>query len=98
MIVLGNGTGSLVEAVALGIPVINIQSRSGFSHNYMPEAGKGVLWDHAVEAKEVTRLVSKFKNFLESDPSRLKKEGEQIKSNLFSAPTDKLIGQAFQLD
>ena len=98
MIVLGNGTGSLVEAIALGIPVINIQSPSEFSHNYMPEEGKGVLWDQAVEAKEVTRLVSRFQNFLESDPSRLKKEGEQIKSNFFSAPTDKLIGQAFQLD
>ena len=98
MIVLGNGTGSLVEAIALGIPVINIQSPSEFSHNYMPEEGKGVLWDQAEEAKEVTRLVSRFQNFLESDPSRLKKEGEQIKSNFFSAPTDKLIGQAFQLD
>ena len=98
MIVLCNGTGSLVEAIALGIPVISIKSRSEFSHNYMPEAGKGVLWDQAVGAKEVTRLVSKFQKSLESDPSRLKKEGEQIKYNLFSEPTDKLIGQAFQLD
>ncbi len=64
----------------------------------MPEIGKGVLWDKAAEAKEITRLVSKFQKSLKSDPSRLKKEGEKIKSSFFSAPTDKLIGQAFQLD
>jgi hypothetical protein len=98
MIVLGNGTGSLVEAIALGIPVIDIQSQSVLHHTFMPEAGKGVLWDQAVEAKEVARLVSKFQKSLESNSSRLRKEGELIKSNLFSAPTDKLIGQAFQLD
>ena len=44
------------------------------------------------------RFINKFQKTLELDPSRLKKEGERVKSNIFSEPTDELIGKAFELD
>ena len=98
LVVVGSSSGSLLEATALGIPAIDIQNRLEFSHDYMPELGKGVLWDQATKANDITRLVNKFKKNLELDPSYLKKEGGRIKSNIFSEPTDELIGKAFELD
>ena len=95
--VVGCG-GALVEAAALGIPVINIQNLNSFGYDYMPEIGKGILWDQAADAEEVAQLVSQFQGALQSDPSRLKEEGARLRSVYFSEPTDELIGQAFGLD
>ena len=97
LMVVGHG-GLLVEAAALGIPAIDIQNRLEFGHDYMPELGKGILWDKATNANDITRLISEFQKSLELDSPRLKKEGERIKSNIFSEPTDELIGKAFELD
>ena len=98
LVIVGHSSGSLVEAAALGIPVIDIQNRLEFSHDYMPEFGTEILWDKATNANDITRLINEFQKSLELDSPRLKKEGEQIKSNIFSEPTDELIGKAFELD
>ena len=97
-IVVGHCSGALVEAATLGIPVIDIKSSEEFSHDYMPETGKGILWDQAVGARGITQLVSKFQVSLQSHPSRLKEEGAKLRDAYFSEPTDKLIGKAFELD
>jgi hypothetical protein len=97
LVVVGQG-GLLVEAAALGIPAIDIQNRLEFNHDYMPELSKKILWDKATNANDIIQLINEFQKSLELDPSRLKKEGEQIKSNIFSEPTDELIGKAFELD
>jgi hypothetical protein len=97
-IVVGRDSGSQAEAAALGIPVIDVQDSDEFSHGCMPEMGKGILWDQAVGAEEVARLVSQFQEVLQSDPSRLKEEGTRLRSVCFAEPTDELIGQAFGLD
>ena len=75
-----------------------IQNRLEFNHSYMPELGKEILWDKATHANDITRLINRFQKSLELNPSRLKKEGEQIKAYIFSEPTDELIGKAFELD
>ena len=97
-VVAGHSSGTLVEAAALGIPVIDIHDPEEFSHDCMPEMGKGILWDEALDAGEVARLVTQFQEVLQSDPSRLKEEGARLRSVYFSEPTDELIGQAFGLD
>jgi hypothetical protein len=97
LVVVGHG-GLLVEALALGLPAIDIHKQLEFNHDYMPELGKKILWDRATNANDITRLINEFQKSLELDSPRLKKEGEQIKSNIFSEPTDELIGKAFELD
>jgi hypothetical protein len=97
-IVVGHSSGTLLEAVALGIPVINLQNPGEFSHDYMPEVGKGVLWENAVDASGVAQLVRQFQEALQSHPCRLKEEGGRLRSIYFSEPTDELIGQAFELE
>ena len=96
--VVGRGSGSQLEAAALGIPVIDILNPDEFSHCCMPEMGRGVLWDQAINADDVVRIVSKFQKVLQADPSRLREEGTRIRSCYFSEPTDELIGQMLGLD
>ena len=98
LMAVGHSSGTLVEATTLGNPVIDIHDPGDFSHDHMPEMGKGILWDQAVDAGEVARLVSQFQEVLQSDPSRLKEEGARLRSVYFAEPTDELIGQAFGLD
>jgi hypothetical protein len=97
-ITIGHSTGALVEATALGIPAIDIQYTDNFSHYYMPEIGKEILWSEAKNVKEVESLIYKFQKTLEENPEQLKEEGRKIKSFCFSEPTDELINQAFELN
>ncbi len=96
-LVVGRSGGQL-EAAALGIPVIDICPPEEFSQSYMPEMGKGVLWDQAVDAGSVTRLVSQFQKSLQSNSSLLKEEGARLRSTYFTNPTNDFICEAFQLD
>tara|TARA_Y100001960_G_C14762541_1_gene874925 strand:+ start:521 stop:2026 length:1506 start_codon:yes stop_codon:yes gene_type:complete len=95
---VGHSTGALIEAAIFGIPSINIQHPEKFSHEYMPDIGKGILWDHAKDANEVEVLIEKFQLALKENPSSLKEEGEKMRSFCFSEPTDELIKSAFGLD
>ena len=97
-IVIGGGSGSQVEASALEIPVIDIQEPYKFSYNFIPEIGRGILWDRAADAEGVTRIVDRFQKTLRLSPLQLREEGDRLKSVYFSEPTDELIGQAFELN
>ena len=97
LMVVGNSTGVMVEAASIGIPVINIKNPNSFSHDYMPEIGKGVIWDEVEEPDEIGKLITQFQKILNEEPKRFKEEGDRIRSFCFSEPTDDLIGQAFEL-
>jgi len=97
LMVVGDSTGAIIEAASLGIPVINISKSGSFSHDYMPEIGKGIIWDQVEGVGEVSQLVAKFEKMLEENPEQLKEEGARLKTFCFSEPTDELIGQAFEL-
>jgi hypothetical protein len=96
--VVGRGSGSQLEAAALGIPVFDLLNPDEFSHCCMPEMGRGVLWDQAINADDVARIVSQFQKTLRVDPSRLREEGARIRSCYFSEPTDELIEKMLGLD
>jgi len=97
-IVLGRASGAQLQAIVCGTPVIDIENPAEFSHNLMPKTGKGIIWDHAANADEVTKLVRQFQESLLSNPIRLREEGLRIKSLYFSEPTEELINRAFGLD
>ena len=97
LMVVGNSTGVMVEAASFGIPVINIKNPNSFSHDYMPEIGKGMVWDQVKSAEEVCELVTRYKKSLVENPAQLKEEGARLKSFCFAEPTDELISKAFEL-
>jgi hypothetical protein len=95
---IGHSTGSLIEAAVLGIPSIDIQYPEKFSHDYMPEIGRGILWEKANDAVEIKVLIKKFQSTLQENPESLKEEGKKMRAYCFSEPTEELINKAFELD
>ena len=94
-IVVGGSSGAQVQIAAKGIPVIDVKNPSEFSHDQMPEIGKGTMWDSATSADEMTKHVRHFQDLLKSDPMQLREEGLRLKSLYFSEPTEELINRAF---
>ena len=95
--VAGNSTGVIVEALALGVPVILVNKANSINHDFMPEIGKGIIWDRAENEEGVRKLIIKFKKTMGENSTQLKEEGARIRSFCFSEPTDELISQAFEL-
>ena len=98
LIAIGQSTGGLIEACAIGIPAIEIRYPERFSHYYMPEIGKGIIWDQAKNSREIEQLVKKFQKSLRENPERIKEEGYKMKLFCFSEPTEELMNQAFEID
>jgi hypothetical protein len=95
--VIGQSTGTMVEAASLGIPVIDIVNPGEFSHNFMPECGREVLWDKAVREEDVNLLVKRFEEVLRENPSLFRETGVKMRDMLFCKPTEEQIIRAFDL-
>jgi hypothetical protein len=95
--VVGQSTGTMVEAASLGIPVIDIVDPEKISHNFMPEFGREVLWSSATHVEDVYRLVRQFEESIRLDPSQLVDMGEKMRDNYFCEPTEEKIIRAFGL-
>jgi hypothetical protein len=95
--VIGAATGAVVEAASLGIPVINIVNKSELSFNYLPDYGKGIIWDSVATDVELLGLIEKFDYALENDGANLAESGTKIKEMCFCEPTDQKIIEAFDL-
>jgi hypothetical protein len=100
-IVIGMATGSLAEASSLGIPSISIENnergRSEFSHSFMPDLGKGIIWDNASNISEVLARIKSFNELLDKEPENLVGIGERYKEILFCQPSDQKIIEAFDM-
>ncbi len=97
-IVLGSGSGSLAEAVVYGIPVLTIKDSSdvpGLSLEYLPEYGKGILWDAISTAEDVEKVLKELMT------EHTRPDREALRANfrtlLFSEPTPARIRQDFGL-
>jgi len=51
-LVIGSSSGSLVEAAVVGIPVIVSDEKGATSYTYMPDIGRGILWEVASNVKQ----------------------------------------------
>jgi hypothetical protein len=96
LIAIGHSTGALIEAASIGIPAIDIQYHGKFSHNYMPETGRGILWGQAENSDEVKMLVIKYQLALQESPELIKGEARKLLSFYFSDPTEEVISQLFE--
>jgi len=97
-IVIGLSTGALVEAASLGIPVICVDNKFGLTYNYLPNFGKGILWERAQKAFEVVDLIDKFGSSVKQDAQQMKSAGEELRRMCFCEPTEKMVLDAFELN
>lgn len=97
--VLGAGSGSLAEAVALGVPAIAVQdpaSVEGLGLNYLPPAGKGSLWADVRHADELPEVMKQLTAAIGA-PGR-DKEVTAFRALLFAEPAQERIVEAFSLN
>ncbi len=95
-LVLGAGSGSLAEAVALGVPAIAVGDPScvpGLGLNYLPPFGKGSLWEEVHSADELPAAVPKLREAATA-PGR-EQQVEAFRELLFAEPTEQRIASAF---
>jgi len=95
--VIGKSTGALVEATSVGIPVINIETRLGVSHNYLPRFGKGIIWENASNGAEIRKWVKMFSGLVTTKPDLINSIAEKHKEMFFCEPTNEKIDNTFGL-
>jgi hypothetical protein len=96
--VIGQSTGALVEATSLGIPVININTGHGMSHDYLPEFGRGIIWQNASNGTEIVKWVNIFSDLLKTKSDLIHAVAKKHKAMFFCEPTSEKIDEAFELD
>ncbi len=95
--VMGKSTGALVEATSLGIPVINIETGLGVSHNYLPKFGKGIIWENASNGAEIVEWIKIFSDLTTTKSDLIHSIAEKHKEMFFCEPTDEKIDEIFGL-
>ena len=106
--VIGAGSGALVEAAALGVPTLACLPASGaragsdagqgmpeLSLNYLPEFGKGVLWDEVALAADIPQCLLRLRRMAERDDFR--QTAAEFRSLLFAEPEEALVVSSFEL-
>ena len=94
--VLGAGSGSLAEAAALGVPVLSATGEPGTPEeglNYLPEYGRGVLWERVAGADDVPGAFA----VLAAAAGKRREQAAALRDMLFCEPTPERIRQAFDL-
>lgn len=92
--VLGAGSGSLVEAAALGLPVLSATGEPGAPDeglNYLPGYGRGVLWERVGRAEEIEAALASLTATSDQRPEQAK----VLRDMFFCEPTPERIRQAF---
>tara|TARA_B100000315_G_C14495129_1_gene549560 strand:- start:151 stop:1128 length:978 start_codon:yes stop_codon:yes gene_type:complete len=96
--VAGRETGVLVEAASLGIPVINIETGQGWSYDYMPQYGKGIIWGNASNGSELVKWINKFQESLLTEKDKIRSTADRYRKTFFCEPTNEKIDEAFELN
>ncbi|MDR3176952.1 MAG: hypothetical protein LBU06_10550 [Desulfovibrio sp.] len=96
--VIGSGSGSLAEAVALGVPALAVEDASGIPGlglNYLPEYGRGTLWAGVRDRARLEEALVSLRVRL-TDPKRPDMV-RRFRDLLFCEPDPERICAAFEL-
>ena len=96
-VVIGAASGAFAEAIALGIPAIIIKNKRQYQFSYLPDLGKGVVWDMVESESEFIRLLNRFET---QDPvlnAGIASISKQYRKMLFCEPTEERIEKAFEI-
>jgi len=96
-IVITTGSGTAVEAVAVGVSVIIIESQTNLTSNPLVDYGKGEIWDSVNSTKEILEKMDKLEKFRRDNPERIEEISQWYKDNFFVEPTEENIIKAFEL-
>ncbi|MDR1947357.1 MAG: hypothetical protein LBQ51_09375 [Desulfovibrio sp.] len=94
--IIGAGSGAVVEAAATGIPVLAVEDPSGIAGlglNYLPDFGKGELWESVRAPCDVPRALDRLRAELPDRPEKVR----AFRDMLFCEATPERIRESFRL-
>lgn len=97
MLVAGVSTGSVVEALALGVPCVTPIFDGRFVHQYLPEKGRGLLWFEVRTRQELLTLLDELEQANDEERRARAKAAAWFREQLFCEPTSERICEAFEL-
>ena len=97
-LVIGTGSGTLVEAVACGLSVIIIASQGNLTANPLVKYGKGKIWDIAFNKDDIQKLYNTLLKYREENMDEIKEIASWYRDNFFVEPTEENIIKAFELE
>jgi hypothetical protein len=90
-------TGASVEAAAMGVPVIYVKANECVDFNFLPQIGRGIIWNEVSNSYELSKQIKEFKNCLESNSNEISEMAEYYRANFFSEPNESKICESFEL-
>jgi len=96
-LVIVTASGSAVEAASMGKSVIIIGNSEGITTNPMLNLGKGVIWDIAESAEEISTIKTTLMSCRLSAPSKIRQLASDYKKLLFNDATDAEVLELFEL-
>jgi len=86
-LVIGSSTGALVEAAVVGIPVIVCSKKAFPNYTYIPDIGRGLLWELASNVKQLQEAKAiLFDAIMHRNDERMAAI-ETLRTVLFNRPT-----------
>lgn len=95
--VIGSASGSLVEAIAYGMPVILAAEKNSIEFNYLPEFCKGILWGVAYDVDSFLDVKKKLITAMQVNQKNRIDLIHRVRSELFNNPTETQILDSFEL-
>ena len=96
-LVIGAGSGALCEAVAMGVPAVNVEPVDGLGLNYLPDYGQGELWERATNAEELFAAREKLLDNIRKADHKRSESVRAFRELIFGEPTGEKIVQTFDL-
>ena len=96
-LLIGSSSGALVEAVAVGIPVIVSCEKNSTRYTYIPDIGRGLLWEYASSVKEVQEAKAKLFDAITNRNEQRVKAIEALRTLLFTRPSTLAIVEMLDL-
>ena len=90
-IVISTASGTCLEAVACGLPVLVIASRTNLTANPLTNIGKGEIWDLLEVPNQLESKIKNLLKFYQDNPKRIKSIAKWYKSHCFINPTTENI-------
>ncbi len=98
IVIVTSASGTAVEAVSCGIPVIIVASQYNLRANALVENGRGKIWDIAFNINEIYDIYKKLINYKANNNNEIMELANWYKNNFFIEPTEKNIIEVFELD
>lgn len=94
-LVIGAASGTLVEAIACGIPALVITEDGVVDYSYLPEFCKGILWDIVWDEESLRICSGKLNQHVLEDSIERKEMIGRVRDEMFSIPNEEKIVSIF---